>query len=402
MIPIRTPVPRPPRFGRTFMMGAALAAGIALLPQISHSNIMAPHGSYTDLGTPVAQIISMRAPAWTARPGDYRALPNRDERLNALLNNAVEVLTKGEAVESRDRLNALQASLRQTARSLRSARAQLTVTADNPCAAADIGFNQITCRFETTRSEQAASIRDLQGTLQQRQQQILAERDRFAADLQHIGINVRPDQVSSLMRMATANDIVSLHAVYANLRDINAVLQQAAAQDNASPASVRRYYGIYTVLLEVGLHMHEDIYFKLRNTYLPRLDALALETAEAYKQARALSSTTTRADLKAQLESNIASLTTTMRAAVIYRQSLEAQAKAINASWERLYEQHQVAVNSFSAASLSADLLSEMQESGRHVASLSQLDIPPINAIGNAALQREFERLTLEIQLPNS
>lgn len=277
----------------------------------------------------------------------------------------------------------------------------MATTPANPCAMADT-LGQLTCHFSTSKSDLATQISELHSTVQQRQQQILTERDRFSADLQKIGLSISPAQVDGLLQMVTARDIVSLHAVYANLRSINGQLQQAAQAASATPAAIRRYYAIYTVLLEVAMHMHEEIYYKLQNTYLPRLNSLAAATANTLRQARALSASTSRAELSSQLQSNMTSLTATLRAAMLYRQSLQAQAGAVNASWKQLFEQHQVAVNSLRAASLSADLLAQMKASGNHLATLRQLDIPAIEGISNAAVQREFERLTREIQLPNT
>ncbi len=403
MIPIRTPVPRKPSSRFMLLMSVAIVSALALLPQVSHSTTatLSARSAYDDLGAPVSQIIGMRAPEWITSPASYQPMPLREGRLNALLSNTVNVLTRGEAVESRNRLLGLQASLHQTIKQLQTASEQLSTTAEQPCATA-AGLAQISCHFETTKAEQAEHIMALRSTVQQRQQQILAERNLFAADLQKIGINIKPEQASGLLQMATAKDIIGLHAVYANLKDINAQLQQAARAEGSSPASIRRYYGIYTVLLEVAMHMHEELYFKLRNNYLPRVDALASETAHTYRQARRIAASTNRADLKHQLSGNMNALTSSLRAALLYREALSAQAVAVNASWKSLYEQHQVAVNSYRTANISADLLEQMKASGQQIASLRQLEIPAIDSVGNAALQREFERLTLEIQLPNS
>lgn len=403
MIPIRRPTPQVPGSRFSLMASALIVCALALLPQVGHSTTAKiPTGSaYSDLGAPVAQIISLRAPQWIAQPARYQPLPIREERLNVLLSNAVDVLTRGEAVESRARLMGLQASLHHTLQQLQAARQQLATAPAQPCDGAE-GLALISCRFEQTRAEQTDQINSLRSTIRQRQEQIVAERVRFAGDLQKIGINIKPEQASGLLQMATARDIISLHAVYANLKEINSQLQQAAKAEGSTPASIRRYYGLYTVLLEVAMHMHEDLYFKLRNNYLPRLDALAGDTADTYRQARRIAASSTRADLKAQLHGNMNALTATLKAALLYREALEAQAAAVNASWKSIHEQHQVAVNSFRTASLSADLLEQMKSSGQQIANLRNLDIPAIDSIGNAALQREFERLTLEIQLPNT
>jgi len=385
----------------TLLMSMAIVSALALLPQESHSSAASSRAAYADLGTPVAQIISLRAPEWNSKNAGYQPLPLREERLNALLSNAVDVLTTGEAVESRARLLGLQASLQNTTRSLHAAQQELATLPVAPCANTDI-LGKVTCHFATTRSDKMDEIRTLAATIEQRQKQIVAERASFAADLNKIGIDVKPEQAEKLLQMVTASDIISLHAVYANLTEMNTKLQQAAKASDATAADIRRYYGLYTVLLEVALHMHEDIYFKLRTGYLPRLEQLAADTTRAYREAEKLNASATRPELRAQLGSNMNSLKATLRATMLYRETLASQAEAINASWQSLREQHRVAANSYRSASLSASLLDEMKASGRQISAIRQLTVPAIDPLGNAALQREFERLTQEIQLPNT
>lgn len=94
MIPIRTPGPMAPkRISFKFYLAMALIAWAGgMLPEVGHSTPAVARGVYSDLGTPVTQIIALRAPDWARTPDAYQPLPMREERLNALFNSAVDAL----------------------------------------------------------------------------------------------------------------------------------------------------------------------------------------------------------------------------------------------------------------------------------------------------------------------
>lgn len=403
---IRAAGPRFPTLKLTLLVGLLATGALALLPQMSVSApATAPRGTLSELGTPVAQLLSERQGEWQNPAADYIPLPRRSAELNALLSSAVNVLTAGTAVASRDRLFALQGALQQDLHDVQRLRVEAALTPANPCTQVrgDVlgAVNRLTCRFETNRAERAALAKDAEGTVAQRLQQIAAERERFSADLKSIGIEVTPTQVDGLLSLATAHDLVNLHAAYSNLKEITGQLRAAMLKAGHSPATAQRYYGLYVVLLEVALHMHEEFFVKLHGTYLPRLDAIANATEQTYDRAIVLAKATGRADLRTQLAGNIDALELTRRAAKLYRTTLLSQARAVNESWQRLYEQHEVAVNSYRTVNLSGALLGEMGDNGSGFDTLRQLDVPALENLGNAALEREFERLSRALTNPN-
>jgi hypothetical protein len=405
-LPRRVTTPRFPALKVTLLVSLLFAAGLSLLPEVSVSApAAASRGIASDLGAPVSSLINERQQDWQRSSTTYTPLPRRSAELNVLLSRAVDALTQGSAVASRDRLMALQASLHHSLYEVRNLRTLTALTPADPCAAQPGGVlgavSAIKCHFEPTRAQSAAQLRDAEGTVAQRLAQISAERTRFAADLKQIGLTISPAQVDGLLKLATAHDLINLHAAYNNLKEITAQLRSAMLAASHSPQTAQRYYGIYVVLLEVAMHMHEEFFLKLHETYLPRLDALSAATNQTYEKATLLVKTTGRADLRQQLRGNVEALEMTRRAAALYRASLLSQAQAVNQSWQRLYEQHEVAVNSYRTVNLSSALLLQMQNTGKGFDNLKQLEVPALENLGNESLEKEFDRLSRALTNPN-
>ena len=263
-------------------------------------------------------------------------------------------------------------------------------------------LSSLRCEMAPSPASLNETIRDLEGTVRQRQLQILAERDRFTTELQTIGLNVKAEQVDGLLHLASASDLIGLKSAYTNLQQLTDIVRDAALKSTPTPAMLRRYYGIYTVLLEVAMHMHEEMYFKLENDYLPRIDAIAGDTITTFRQAERLKAGASLPEYGLQLDHNMRSLTTTLRAAQLYRAALVEQAKAIDSGWRALRERHQVAVNSWRSVNLSSDLLGQMQGAGQALEQLQGMVPPTLQQISSPALQQEFDRLTSALIIPNS
>lgn len=395
----RASMPRIPSLKTALIAGMTIAGAMSMLPSTGQS---AP----SHFASPISELMSMRAPVWGAESASYKPLPQRSARQNELLNQAVSILTQGEASQSQARLASLMNEMSETARERDRLRAEMASTPQDPCSMVSGGIytliDNVSCRFVSTKSDKAERIRDLETQLRNRQMQIASEGNALSADLRKIGLDIKPEQVSGLMGLATAGDLVSLHEAYANLRDLNTKLREITLSSNHAPEATQRYFGAYTVMLEVAMHMHEEMFIKLRTNYIPQVDALTEKSARTYQQARALLSSTTDPELKAQLADNIKSLQTSLEASALYRETLQSQAHAISASWEDLKAQHEVAVNSYRTANISVELLAQMQDSGSNLAAVSKLEIPAIGGIGQAALSREFQRLTERLQQPNT
>jgi len=405
-IPVRSPHPRMPSYKLGLMLAALFVAGLAAAPNVRASAPLSL-GTASTLGTPVAQLISLRQADWQNTSARYAGLPYRSAQLNTLMQQSVELLTRGSAVESRQRLLALQASLQSNLRELQRLKLDAALTPASPCDQADAALlnnpiGAISCRFASTRSDRLAAVKEAEGTIAQRLAQIGLERNRLTTDLKSLGLDVSGDQVDSLLKLSSASDLLTLQVAYGNLRTITGQLRSAMIAAKHEPLTAQRYYGIYVVLLEVAMHMHEDFYIKVQNQYLPQIDKLTADTQATLTRNRTLASQTGRSELKAQLQANAQTLTATLAAAQQHRAQLVTQAAAINSNWQQLFAQHEVAVNSYRTASLKGQLIDQIKESGNGFNSLQQISVPALESLGHAAQQHSSDSNEQDKPLPNS
>lgn len=357
-----------------------------------------PAAVWADVEGTAEDILQRREEDWATTPGRYDPLDARSRSLNRLLDRAVERLSQGEAMETRDRIAALRTELAALEGDIAELRAGLAALPAERCDAAGTDASwverQIACAFATSRTEQIQRIAEKRQRADAVAAQIDTLKNEFAERMAAIGIRLTPEQTDGLLRVATAGDLVAAHTVYENLRAVNDELQRATVADDESVDVARRYYGVYAVLLEVALHMHERFLDTVRHEHLPRLAAIAEEAAAARAEARALRARQTDAALAAQLDANVKALDTTLKAASLYRRTLNEQVGAMTAAWARVERQHAVAVNTWRTVRASSDMLAMMGESGRAFDSLLSLELPAPRAFDNVQLQREFERLT--------
>ncbi|WP_029009749.1 hypothetical protein [Azospirillum halopraeferens] len=348
-----------------------------------------------------AAILDRREGDWRGPGSSYAPVGERSYTLNRLLDEAVDRLSQGSAADLRARIAGLRRDLAARESDVARLRAELAALPEDRCDAAGVDASfvarQVSCLFATSRGDQIERIAQARRDIGHMTEEIDRLTGAFAASLTDVGIELTPEQVDGLLRLATAENIVAAHTVYENLRQVNAELQRVTIASDESLEVARRYYGVYAVLLEVALHMHERFLDTVRHEHLPRLAGIEADARRARAEAARLLAREGEGPLSAQLDANLSALDTTLEAAGLYRQTLEEQSAAVSAAWERVARQRDVAVNTWRTVRASADMLAMMSETGRAFETLMDLQLPPPRAFANQQLEREFERLTARL-----
>lgn len=394
---------------RVILVGGLLAAGVALAGTALGDAVRASAASepgteertgalWADLDGTAGDILERRERDWTVSAGRYRAVEERSYALNRLLDEALDRLSDGEATGLRARVAELRQRQAGLEREIADLRAGMVALPAERCDAAgpDASWvgRQVACAFATSRADQAARIAEARRQADEVAAAIEQAKQDFTRSMGTLGIRLSADQVDGMLRLATAGDVVAAHTVYDNLRRVNEELQRATVGSDESVEVARRYYGFYTVLLEVALHMHERFLDTVRNHHLPRLTAVEEEARAARAEAANMRRRERDGVLSAQLDANMKALDLTLQAASLYRRTLEEQVQAVTAAWKRVGRQRDVAVNTWRTVRASADMLAMMSESGRAFDALLTLELPPPRVFDNQQLKREFERLT--------
>jgi DNA gyrase/topoisomerase IV subunit A len=198
--------------------------------------------------------------------------------------------------------------------------------------------------------------------------------------------------------MATAEDIVEILAMVENLKDINNQLQRSTVNTGESLEVAKRYYGIHTVMLEVAAFMHEEFVHKVNSTYLKKLRTITQETRAVQAEAREMLRRERDPGLRKVLQNNVKSQDLTLRTAAIYRDRLIEQRDSIREALNRLHNRVDVARNTYRTAQLANDLINMLRSSDESFEAIMKLDLPDLRPFENLELQREFDRLTRELE----
>jgi len=317
---------------------------------------------------------------------------SRRQRLERWLDQAAEILAASPALASRDRLRRLAEEERQLRRQMaedRVARASAPPAPSNP-----LEHLLALLSLTATQAFYDARIASAEDRLKRIAEERVAARAAFTADLERIGVRLRPDQVDGLLSLASADDMVAIQSLFANLRGIVELLREQAEASGESLEVVRRLYGVHAVLLEVAIDAHRDLLRKIDNDWSVRLAEIERGTRELREEAQRILRTERDRGLLEVTRANIAAQDLTLRAVGLYRQRLTEQRAGVEASARRLEAQARVAVNTWATAERAADLAALMRFSDRAFEALSAFEVPNIRPFESRELQGEVERLT--------
>lgn len=338
----------------------------------------------------VGRILSERA---ATRFGPLDQVPaERRQRLERLLDQAGEILAASPAVSSRDALRRLAEEERGLRRLIAEDRVAMAGAPPAPSGM----MEQLRARLSPTwsQADYAARIARSEARIARIGEERVAVRGAFVADLARVGVRLRPDQVDGLLSLASADDMVAIQAMFANLRGIVASLREQAQASGESLEVARRLYGVHAVLLEVAMDAHRDLLRKIDQDWGTRLAEIERGTRDLREEARRILRTERDPGLLDVTRANVAAQDLTLRAVGLYRQRLAEQRAGVETSLRRLEAQARVAVNTWATAERAADLAALMRFSDRAFEALSAFEVPEIRPFESRELQGEVERLT--------
>lgn len=321
----------------------------------------------------------------------------RAQHVKKLMENAVDILAASPNAKDREVMASLQHRIAAAQKKIANLRFEMASAPDAPpgfveSALASLGLGEP--NKATYQAEIAATEKDVQKL----QAELTKVKERFSTDLAEIGIQLTGKQIDGLLAMATADDIIDMQVAFENMKAVNQALLDATIRTDESLDVARRYYGIYAVLLEIALAMHDEFVANVDNNYLPELKKLEDETKRLNEESRSLLQKEKDESLRKVLGRNVSAQELTLKVARIYRDQLNEQRARVNESANRLRSQHRVAINTYRTVETSADLVVMMRSTGKAFDSLMKLEIPPLRPFESIEMQAEFEKITNQLK----
>jgi phage gp36-like protein len=316
--------------------------------------------------------------AWLGR--DKR---DADDDINALLDEAVAILSTSSVQRYRERIRELQQAIEQARAEIDDYRKQRIA------APRESVVNRTVADYDRLIEERMGDIRGYRDELS-------TIRRQFAGELRQMGLELSDEQVELLLSTVVGDNIVDLGIVFDNVKAITRQLEQLVRDSGEDLQSARRYYGMYVVLLRALERMHRDVEQQIAERYIPQIDAIAERARDLSDETRELQqSQPEKADI---LAANLEAQQLTIRAAAVYRDYLSDQAEQVRAAREALDADIQTAWNTYETVRISGELVDLVQASQRLLDGLLDRQVPALRPFENLAMKRELEKLTAQLR----
>lgn len=306
-------------------------------------------------------------------------------KIEALLDESVEILGLSDARPYRAEIAELETQNQEDEARIAQLREDRIGAPDSAVwQASTEDINRKIGTIERRIDERLVKIQDLKRT--------------FAGEVSETGLDLSPEQLDFLLSTVVGDTVIDIHIAFYNVKMVTSQLEKLTAESLENIELARRYYGMYTVLLELMDHVYEAALEDIDLEYLPEIQGILGRSASLMRETKALMAAATPSH-KSALQANAAAQELTLNAAGIYRDYLEDQRKGLREARMRLKKDLAVARNTFETVKLSGDLLTVMRSSEQLFELLYELQVPELRPFENVEMQREFDRLTDQLRI---
>lgn len=302
--------------------------------------------------------------------------------INELLDETLDILALAPAQQYRQQMREIEQSLQQTREQIARYRRERVAAPEQSL-------------LQATVADLDANIRRAEARVFELEQQLTTLKNDFAQELQQLGLELSPGQLDFLLSTVIGDDLVNLGIVFDNVREITSQLEVLMAESQHDLDSARRYYGMYTVMLNALDRMHQQMLTAIQQRYLEQIEDILQRTENLARQTRELQR---QSPLDANLAANLQAQSLTLETARMYRDYLLEQAAEITAARERLALDRAIAQNTYDTVKVSGELVSLMRSSQQLLEQLIQRQVPALRTFQSLEMQREFENLTLQLR----
>lgn len=265
----------------------------------------------------------------------------------------------------------------------------------------DLHFAEIGQLDESSKDKTAKLIEAETQAIQGDESRVSELDDAFSAQLRDAGVDLSPVQLNSLLNVTSGDDLAEIAELFASLRTISDALEQSTVSSSEDIDIAKRYYEIYAVLLDTALYAEVRFIHKVDEVWLPRIDAITLQTRTLGTETDRLLATASAAN-RTVLNANRKAQGMTLQTADLYRRTLLEQRHDALTTARKLLEQRNIALNTYKTVAQSIDLVRLVRASNGEFQQLLKVDIPPLRPFESEQMKLEFDKLSSQINKPAS
>jgi hypothetical protein len=327
-------------------------------------------------------------PLWTETRED------REDRVRQLLDATLGIVTDAPVVEVQKRIETHRRNIRDLEAGIVALR-EKQITAPKDAMLPGV--------LSDTVDSLAGEIADQKARIAENETAIAAAKTEIKEALTASGVDLAPEQLDLLLDGVLSGDLVRMVATFHAAKIIDGQLARLMTATAESPGAARKYFAMHAALFALLVHAQDATIAKIDTQYMPKLDAILKDLAEAKKRTHELLRAENRPDQKRALEANRESQKLAEEAAKGYRRYLAQQREQIAAARTRATHDLRIADNTFETVEASLELRNLMRESSTSFEAIQKLEAPTFEQIfKNEELRREFENLTRKLDAPTS
>ena len=120
-------------------------------------------------------------------------------------------------------------------------------------------------------------------------------------------------------------EVIKSSIIYDNVRQISEQLMILSMESGEDLVITRRYYGMYTVLLKILMHMQQQFINNIDEVYQPRIVEIQNNVQDVNRSTRDLMRQNNNSQHQQHLQANLRAQQLTLKAATLYQQHLQNQ-----------------------------------------------------------------------------
>lgn len=328
-------------------------------------------------------------PMWTETRED------REDRIRALLDSALGIVTDAPVVEVQKKVENLRRNISDLEDQIVQLKErQLTAPKDS----------LLPGMLSDTVASLATEINDAEARIEANKAEISKAKTEIRDALIASGIELGDGQIDLLLESVLSGDLVRLVAAFNAAKLIDAQLADRLSASGDNMKAARRYFAMHAALFAMLVHAQQSTINKIDENYVPKLDAIIKDIKVArQKTDRLLKEGGNRPDQVRALNANRQSQEIAEEAARGYRDYLQQQREQLARARSRATHDLRIADNTFETVEASFQLRNLMRDSAASFEAIQKLEAPTFDQIfKNEELRKEFENLTRKLDVPTS
>lgn len=328
-------------------------------------------------------------PIWTETRED------REQRIRALLDSALGIVTDAPVVEVQRKVEGLR-------RNISELEDQIVQLKERQLGAPKDAM--LPGVLTDTVDSLASEIKDAESRIEENRAEIATAKEEIRTALVEAGIELGDDQIDMLLESVLSGDLVRLVAAFNAAKLIDAQLAERLSASGDNMKAARKYFAMHAALFAMLVHAQQATIDKIDGNYVPKLDAILDDIKAARsKTDRLLNDGGNRPDQVRTLKANRESQSVAEEAARGYRKYLQQQREQLARARSRATHDLRIADNTFETVEASFQLRTLMRDSAASFEAIQKLEAPTFDQIfKNEELRKEFENLTRKLDVPTS